>query len=255
MKNLAILILIIFLIIVFFGVVDKDNRYEDEKEYDDLTIKQPVDLRVEYIGEGLEAKELKIIDKNEVVHFEITIEAVNQWMLANKNVFDEIPEVGGRPVNLESFGFFDGGATISPDNKKLAFSIHDYAILTTTSFVMIAEIETGEISVIKQPSRGSVESMIWSPNSNLLAYTLGTARSGGDFLSVDDTQAMNKVFTLEEDDILSFFENEYQNGDGFMPGFRELEWKDDRLQFITDTPDGETKTWSVNFSGDDLRME
>ncbi len=245
MKNFILLALLVVIGSAIFFLTG------DKKE--DPEIIEPPALTVNYVGEGIEAHGLNVVDtKNDETIFSITLEELQIWMRENWDVFEEPPEVALRPVEPENFSFFDASATISPDSEKLAFSVHDYSALTTLSFVLVADIESGDLSVVKDPVRGSIERFIWSADSKLVAYVLGTARAGGDFLSVDDTEELEKRFTLSENEILEAIGTEYENGDGFMPGFRELEWKDDRLHFTTDSPHGVGIRWSIDRDGEGL---
>ncbi len=246
MKNFVLLALIVVigLAILLLAGTEREERPDPVPSSE---------LEVRYEGEGIEAHGLSVIKKEDgEVLYEITIEELQNWMRDNWEVFEEPPEVALRPVEPENFTFFDPSAILSPDGKKLVFSVHDYSALTTLSFVLVADIDSSDLSVVKEPTMGSVEKFIWSADSKLVAYALGTARAGGDFLSVDDTEELEKRFTLSENEILEAIGTDFENGDGFMPCFRDLEWKDDRLHFTTDSPHSAKIRWSINRDGENL---
>lgn len=212
-------------------------------------------LSVEYAKDGMMTKELKVVNEGNEVLYKITIEELTEYAHNNWNIFEEPPEVAMRPVSPDNFHFFDRSASISPNNEKLVFSVHDYAALTEMSFVVVANINTGELSMVKEPVMGSIEKFIWSPDSKSIAYILGTARANGDFLSVDDIESMEKRFTLSEKDLLEVFKTTHRNGDGFMPHFGNLRWEEEKLFFTTNSTGKETVYWSIDKSGENLKIK
>ncbi len=216
------------------------------------------DLRVEFVPEqGVESQEMRVLNEADEVMFQLTIEELNRWTEDNWDIFEEPPEVAMREVDPGGFGFFDRAASISPDNRRLVFSVSDYAAATTVSFVITADIESGELDMVDEPTRGSVEEYVWSEDGDLIAYTLGTARAGGDFLRVDDVRQMQKSFALSEEELLAVLDpdQELVEAGQYMPSFGELKWRDDRLYFSTEHPDNDRVRWSVAADGSDLKME
>ncbi len=204
-----------------------------------------------YVGER---EGFEVFDEEGEIVLEYKIDDFNEWMIENWDIFEIIPQVGGRDIEPGSFRWFDKSASISPDFKKLAFSVHDYAVASYTSFVGIIEIETGELSLIKEHNNGSIGDLIWSPTSSHVAYTLSTGRAGGDYFSVDNVKTLQKEFTLSEEDILEKFE---EDADFLMPEFRELNWSEqgERIEFVTNAPEERTVRWSIENSGEDLHKE
>ncbi len=227
--------------------LSKEEEKEEEKEK----------LEVEHVREeGEEAQVLKVVNEEGETFFELTIEELNEWTKENWDIFDEPPEVGMREVEPGSFGFFGRSSAISPNNEKVVFSVDDYAAATTVSFILYADIERGELNMVDEPARGSVENFVWSADSELVAYTLGTARAGGDFLSVDDTKEGRKVFTLNGEEIFEALDLDEETMDPgqVMPYFRDLEWSDERLFFTTDHPEKEESVkWSIDKEGEELQ--
>ncbi len=217
-----------------------------------------MDLRVEFIPEeGIESQEIRVVSKEDEVMFQLTIDELNQWTQENWDIFEEEPEVGGREVDPGGFGFFDRAASISPNNRKMIFSVSDYAVATTVSFVIVADIESGEMGMINKPVPGSIEDFSWTEDSEMVAYSLGTARAAGDFLSVDNVVDLEREFMLSEEELLEVLdpEEEMVEVGQFMPVFQDLEWSEGRFYFTTEHPEEDRTDWSVDKEGVDLRLE
>ncbi|MGM0629266.1 MAG: hypothetical protein ACQESA_02470 [Patescibacteria group bacterium] len=253
MKNIAIIILFVLIGIVIYQNFPTEEVKEYEKTPEGETPESQKDIQLKYSKDNSKITKIEIQNKEEKIEHTITIEDVRKWMKDNWDIFKEPPKVATRQVKPDNFTFFDKTAKLSPDQDKMAFSVNDYAVATTVSFILIMDTESGNLSMVKDPTRGSVEEFHWSKDSRFLAYPLNTPRASGDMLSVDDTENMEKKFTLEEEDLLEILEQE--KGTTFMPGFRDLKWKDDRLHFTTDSHENENMNWSVKYSGEDLRKE
>ncbi len=217
------------------------------------------ELEVEFIPEeGIESQEIRVVDEEGNIVYQLAIDELVEWIENNWDIFEETPEVGGREVDPSNFGFFDRFASVSPDKKKLVFSVHDYAVATMTSFVIVADLDSGELSMVNEPARGSIEGFVWSGDSEAVAYSLGTGRAAGDFLSVDDVVNMEKKFTLSEEDILELidYDEELVEVGQFTPFFRDLEWRDYShgysLQFTSDDPDNGSLEWLIERDGSGL---
>ncbi len=238
------LILILLIIGAFFFGGDFLSTFEDP---------EPRDLSVEFLpDEGMEAQEITVVEEEETV-FSLEIEELNSWMEENWDRFDDPPTVAMRDIDPGGFGFFDRAASISPGGERLIFSVSDYAAATTTSIVVVADLETQELDLITDPVRGSVEAYAWK--NDRVAYTIGTARAGGDFLRIDDLTEMRVGFELSEEDLVVFLDSEVEEGQ-YMPAFRDLNWDGDFLEFTTSDPDTEEDLhWRINFEGVDLELK
>ncbi|MFP4022373.1 MAG: hypothetical protein ACLFTS_00810, partial [Candidatus Paceibacterota bacterium] len=236
MKNLSLIILIILIITgLYLIMADEQPNEEKISEEEEKKAEEETELEIEYIGEDTQRKDIKVLEENGEEVFSLNIDDLNQWTKENWDIFEEPPMVAMREVEPDSFDLFDNSATVSPDQEKLAMSVHDYAAATTLSFIIIADLNSGDLDMIKEPTRGSIEEFLWSPDSKLAAYTLNTARAHGDMLSVDDTDSMEKVTTLEGDDLIEKIKDQEDEDDKkeFMPRFRDVKWEDNEIHFKT----------------------
>ncbi len=208
------------------------------------------DREIKYIGEGIEGREIQVIEGEEVF-YSITISELNEWLEDNQDIFKDIPKIVDVEMTPRDFTFFDGTASLSPCNLKLAFSTHKYAYLIETSYIFIVDLEKDVLSGINTPVTGAVEGFSWSKDAGTLAYSLGTARVGGEYLAVDDLSNFERNFLLSRDDILQYLEIE-EAGD-FMPLFRKLEWDGDYLNFTTNHPQGGDIEWVISKKGEGLQ--
>ncbi len=199
MKILYIILFIGFVVLVGgLYMPTEDEEVDMENEFAEM------ELQVEFIPEdGIESQEIRVINEENEIMFQLTIDELNQWTQENWDIFEEEPEVGGREVNPGGFRFFDRAASISPNNRNMIFSVSDYAVATTVSFLIVVDIKSGEMNMISNPALGGVEDYFWSEDNNLVAYTLGTARARGDFLRTDNVIDFKKEFMLNEEDIFS----------------------------------------------------
>lgn len=260
MRNFYIAITIVFVFVIgFIGVfylTQKEDLNDVEPSNDLRNDFQQMDLRLEFIPlEGVESQEIHVLNEDDEIIFNLTIDELNQWTRENWDIFEEAPEVGGRPVEPDNFGFFDRAASISDDNKKMVFSVSDYAVAMTTSFVIVADIRSGDLVMINEPTQGSAEEYYWSKDNNLIAYTTGTGRAAGDFLLVDDVKNFERKFILREDELLEVLdpdEEMFEVGQ-FMPIFQNLQWSEDRLFFTTEHPENGQLRWSINKDGANLK--
>ncbi len=217
---------------------------------------------IEYTNNGEKIKILN--EKNEII-FEYDIFEFQKWAKENwDNIFETRPAFGEvREVNPEYFYVFDNTAAISPSNNFLAFSVNDYAVATNISFVGKINIKTKEISLVKDKNIGGIRALIWSPKETHVAYILDTARSAGDYLSVDNILEMKKEFTLSDDDIIkALMEEEDANYQSeiyaeLMPDFRNIKWieKGEKLEFISSSYDKKAIRWNIDFNGKNLEKE
>ncbi len=205
----------------------KSLALELENELSALETKIIGDLEVEFLpDEGTEAQEIAVVDQHGFTVYSLTLDELKEWMQLNWDKFEETPEVGGREVEVDNFHFFDRHASVSFDNETLVFSVHDYAVLTTTTFLLVVDLEKEEISMLDETIGGTIEGFAWSDDSSFLAFTLGTARAAGDYLSVVNIDEMNKKFRISGDDIAEIMdpEEEVVEEGQFMPNFHDLVW-------------------------------
>ncbi len=255
MKKIIILLLIIAGVgFIIYGLESPEDN--DPEENNEITERE-----VEFIAEeDQEAQQIKVIEEdsnedNEEEVFSLTIDDLNEWTENNWDQFDETPQVGPNNMNPGDFNFFDREASISPDNNKLAFSVSGYAALSTTSLVVVADLEEGEMDFITDPARGTVDEYTWSDDSTKLAYTLGTARAQGDYLRVDSIENMSMNFELEGEDLLEILEGKNE-ATQFLPIFNQLKWEEDQLKFTTEDPESDERlNWVINSNGENLTLE
>ncbi len=249
MKKIASIFVILFLL-VSIGIIFSSLREITETE-----------KTIEYIQKGEAVRVLS----GEDVFFEYSIEEFREWAKENwSDIFETPPSFGEvRRVDPENFYRFDDTATISPRSNFLAFSVNDYAVATSISFIGVIDLKSKEVDLVGKENMGGVQSLHWSPDENYIAYILDTARARGDYLSVDSRERMEKEFTLSGNDIFNVLTENEDREDGanlqFMPNFRGVEWTERgrRLTFTTDdhTEDYAGVRWSINPQGRDLEME
>ncbi len=222
--------------------------------------KPPAELSLAYETDNdLEGEIITVLDDQDNLVFKYSFDQFKSWAEENwEYVFEETPAfVEDKPVYPEDLrSAFDQTAAISPDNNKLAFSVHSYFAATFMSFVGIVDLETGETELIDADNRGQVEKLIWSPEGRHLAYTLHTAEAERFFLSTDNTVEMTKEFTLSGENLAKSVEEYGQT----LPRFRNIIWdkENKRLQFSADiavNDKTETIDWSINPDGTNLKAE
>ena len=248
MKKIIILVaLIIATAFLLFGL----EEVSEQENGNDYTTERAIEFVAE---DDQEAQEIKVFE-DEVEIFSLTIEELNQWTANNWDQFEETPQVGMRDIESDNFGFFDRAASISPDNEWLIFSVSDYAVATTTSLPILVNLDTGDMEFIQTPARGTVEDYVWNEESSKVAYTLGTARAGGDLLRVDDLDVMDISFELEGDDLLTQLESDVEANE-FMPVFGQLNWAEDQLEFESEEPENEDRLeWIIDGDGENLSLK
>ena len=72
-------------------------------------------------------------------------------------------------IKPQSFNFIDN-VSLSPSNKKVAFSIHNYVAAMFTTVIGIYNIDDNEVDFVEGPSMGQVQEITWSPDDNYFAY-------------------------------------------------------------------------------------
>ena len=164
-------------------------------------------------------------------------------------VFAERPAFGEiREVDHTCFNRFDETVSLSPDGQLVAFSVHDYAAASSLTFVGIYRLSDETIELIPAQNHGNISELFWSPDSALLAYSLDTARAMGDALSVDSVISLEKLQTIETEDLLVALGDTETDWRDIMPEIRDLAWESDTtLRFTSNDPSDETEslTWSL----------
>jgi hypothetical protein len=207
---------------------------------------------IEYIEDR---KGIRVLEENGEIIFEYWIHDFREWAKENwDNIFKEPPAFGGlRKVELEHFYSFNNTASLSPEYDYLAFSVHDYSVSINISFIGIVNLKNEEVNLVKEKNIGAIQNLFWSSEGNHVAYILDTARAQGDYLSVDNVKTMTKEFTLSEKELEKqlILEQSF-----FMPYFKDLEWKEDRVYFKTRDLENEGNIeWSIMKDGTGLEIE
>lgn len=237
-KVLLLLLFIIVILSVMCGTTQKSEPENKKKTLENLGL--------QYIEEGSTITEIQVSNQEQLV-YSITIGEVKQWLDENWDLFEKIPEVGGREVNPEHVNFFDRSAAISPHGHKLVFSIHDYATLSATSFVLLVDLKDGNLDVVKAPIRGIINQFIWSEDSKYVAYILQTARSRGDLLAIDDVVNFERIAFFQGDDVLKILnlQDRFQ-ANQFIPDFQNLVFKKNAFYFKSAHPKKDQINWKFD---------
>ncbi len=256
MKKTILVIIIIFLLIVGVGYYTGQQIEDpsDPNDSEEVTYERDFEFLPE---EGIEAQKIKVVENGEEIYL-LTIDELTEWADENWDAFEEPPTVAMREIDPTSFGFFDRAASISPDGKKIAFSVSDYSAATTTAILIIADLQTEQLNFVTDPAQGSIEVFNWSEDGSYLGYTLGTARAGGDGLRVDDVANLEKSFSLTGEDLFEVIdpEDETLESHQFMPVFNNLEWDGEDLLFTSGHPETEEDVhWRIGADGEGLVVE
>lgn len=212
---------------------------------------------IEYVSEGTI---LRVVNREDLALAEYAIEDFNVWAEDNWNQFFEVKPTFGeiRETSFSDFGWFDRTAALSPGRDRLAFSVHDYAVATSMSFVGVIELSSHFMGLVGDESLGDIEEIIWSPTGGHIAYILNSARARGDGLSVDNMSTLRKEFSLDGRDILEALDlTEEVSFPEFLPMFDDLVWvTSGSLEFTTISPTEEETTirWAISSDGSNLRQ-
>lgn len=243
-------------------VVFTDPHFELYNKIYNKTPDREVLLKGESLEYGEERKEIEVFDFEENLIFRFSIEDLREWSEINfEDIFPESPrfveDVEETEVTYEDFKTFDKTASLSPGGKKLAFSVHDYYTATYMSFVGIVDIKTKEVGLVGEEIEGEVEKLKWAPDKDYLAYSVGTARTRGEKLRVDNMDNLEKSFSFEAEDIFEAMdlEDEALRAHRFMPVFEDLRWEGEYLFFTAEHPKtGKDVQWSVRADGEELNI-
>ncbi len=211
MKKIILFLVLIIVIAGFFYFLIKEKSYSEK-----------------FVNYSDDQKIIKVFNEQEDLIFQYSFSEFLDWAKENWSLFEVAPEVGGRKVDPENFWFFDKNASFSPSFDKLVFSVHDYAVASYASFIIILDIKTKQISLVQDYSSGFIEGIIWSDDGKYIAYTLATGRSWGDYLVVDNIIEKKQEFILSSKDFLI--------EENFLPEFDNLKWKNKTLYFSVNLP-------------------
>ena len=185
-----------------------------------------------------------------------------QW----EELYPEPVKIGDVEQPPERFDFI-GNASLSPDQKQIFFSVTAYAMATTVSLVGVIDAETLRPHMMRDYSMGSIDGFGWSSDGSKIAYSLGSARAGGDYLRLDDLEKFEKITSFSQDEIIEALKEhdpEYHPGSDhpnrllLKPRFREKEWvSDHQLEFTTnkyDRNDEEQVRWQYDIREGKLKV-
>ena len=150
--------------------------------------------------------------------------------------------IGDQEMPPEAFDRF-GVAVLGPDGERVLVSVSAYAMLTTVSVVGVLDPRTLRFEAVDEPAFGGVDEgeIAWAPGGRHIAYALGTARTRGDLLRIDDVREFHVVRALAGEVLLDTpaaddLEPEAEP-EQWLPGFRDVEWLDaGALAFTTHDP-------------------
>ena len=173
--------------------------------------------------------------------FRFTIEAWRAWAVDHLAAGLGGPvTIGGVELEVSTFQSF-GFADVVPGGRRALLVATTYAMLTTASVFTVLDPRTGDVAIVADVAYGDVEELAWSPDGRFVAYTLGSARAGGDALHVDDLKERLRVLELDAHAALATDAGDsleaVVDGFGWFPGFRGLAWHDDgSLTFVSHDP-------------------
>ncbi len=241
-KIIITVILIALLIGGIFLFFQKDKFFsKDETER----------LHLNFINEG---EKIEVLDSDNIV-YSLEIEDFRVWAKENwSDIFEEKPAFGDlREVEIDNFYNFNNTAIISPLDNHLAFSVSDYAALTDISFIGIVNLNNKELSLINKENIGAVQSMLFSPEENYIAYTLDTARAKSDYLTVDSVISKTKEITISEKNILNVTA---ENCEELHPQFSNLYFRNDNELYFTALNCSEEKIeWILNIENKEIKQK
>ena len=244
MKNLVLFVALVLVVVLvgWWWFVD-EPAVITEPPADDA----PVATFASIAGEG---QSLEVFAGDDMVA-KLTIEAFQAWTAEFwDEVFVERPSFGEmREVDHTGFSRFDETVSLSPDGQLVAFSVHDYAVATSLTFVGLFRLVDETIELIPAENNGNISELFWSPDSAQLAYTLDTARAVGDALSVDSVIGLEKRATIDSEDLLGVLGDTETDWRNFMPEIRDLAWSNESIvQFVSNDPRDEFASLSWNFN-------
>ncbi len=207
-----------------------------------------VDLLGKRVIHSQEKEALLVIDNEEKVFFEYTIE---DWQRQASNGWDNL---FGRDLTPDIFTRFTAVSPFPGDVRTIIFSTSTYGGDEDLSLFWTLNINTRQLRFFGEKNKGVVGNIRWSPEETHFAYYLNTKNAMGDYLTVDNVKKGKKEFILSREDILNYLEEDDQE---FNPEFSNLDWKEDsRIFFRTNSmQEGVFNQWSITKEGDDLKRE
>ncbi len=184
-------------------------------------------------------------------------------------LFAEPVELAGRTLGPDDVSWL-GPAQVAPDGRTVVFVASAYAVLTNVSFVGTVDAVDGTIRMVADPKIGWVEDPVLSSDGRFVAYGLGTARSGGEGVAVDDLHAYRERVRLDGEALLAARAVDLGEAEPapaapdadrpFLPQIHDVRWDGlERLRFRSDDPavpersvDGPTApgiAWSLDLAG------
>lgn len=184
-----------------------------------------------------------------------SIKQWQEWSEENWNSFALEPVViAGHEIGPNDFIQFLT-VSLSPDKSMVAFALNSMEIsLTSVSINGILNLQSNEVTMIPNIIWGDIEDITWSPDEQYFFSLAGTARSGGEYLSVDNTITGKSVFILDDTRIAQILAD--KDPTHFIPQFREVKWSADgeNLEFTTNFLNTKDKIrWIINVDGTGLR--
>lgn len=199
--------------------------------------------------------------------FTFSVEDWRQWAEPRwSKLYPEPVKIGDVEQSPDRFDFI-GNATLSPDGQKIFFSVTAYAMATTLSLVGVIDAKTPRPRMLKEYSRGDIDGFSWSEDGSVIAYSLGSARAGNDYLRLDDLESFEKITSFSQDEITTALKNQdpdYHSGSGhpdrmqLKPRFRQMDWQGPhKLRFTTnkyDRNDDSEVRWQYDIRQDELKV-
>jgi tricorn protease-like protein len=215
---------------------------------------------VDLVGKTLMISEeddtLFAINEDERIVFRYSIE---NWRGQTRNRWEKLFKGSltndDLQITPDDFVRFTAVSPFPEGVKTIIFSTSTYGLANDFSLFWMLNIGTKELRFFGEKNDGVVGNIVWSPKGTHFAYFLNTKEASGEYLTIDNIETREKIFTICREKILELLEEESEE---FIPEFRTLRWQEDgqRLFFSTNTTEeGVFATWSIDLSGEDLKRE
>ena len=255
MRNIVIIVAVFVLFGGVFFILQNDTHLDVQNGIGDDAESLTEAEQVVLSDDG---EEIVIVSTDGDQLYNYRIETLNEWTSEYwDSVFAERPAFGEvREVNHESFARFDQVVALSPDRQYVAFVVSDYAVATTLSFVGILNYQTDTVELIRAVNNGGVGELVWSEDSQYIAYRLDTARASGDSLVTASVAEREQLFMLDAEMLLSELGDTETEWRDYLPEFTNLRWlESNQVSFDYTHPDGGTVSGLVNPAGTSLELE